>query len=204
MLFSPLVALLALGSFSAVQAIHLSSDRYDKVVDVMHNIARYSWENGTKAQAILESEYPSLSVFSPTAPLPLPASLPSGDISQIIDIAQTTLNNRPQWNVSAHGGRTLLEDGAAADPASLGVAVLLANASTGNATVNGLAYGLAAQQELNYLLYDVPRVSSIHSSIRAQLMNRHPPGPLAIERIKHNVGLILSIWWGDASLRGFY
>lgn len=153
-----------------VRAIHLSDDRYDKVLEVMQNIARYSWENGTKAQALLESEYPSLSVFSPTAPLPLPSSIPSGDISKIIDIAQTTLNNRPNWNVSSNGGRTLLEDGAAADPASLGVAVMLANASTGNAVVNGLSYGDAVEQELDYLLYDVPRVSHNHS---LQFENTH-------------------------------
>lgn len=53
----------------------------------------------------------------------------------------------------------MLEDGAAADPASLGIAVMLANHSTGNAEVNGLRYGDAVEQELNYLLYDVPRVS---------------------------------------------
>jgi hypothetical protein len=127
---------------------------------VLEGISRYSWENGTKAQAILESQYPSLSVFSPTDPLPLPSPLPSGDISQIIDIAQTTLQNRENPSAaSKNGGLGLVPDAAAADPASLGVAVLLANASTGNAQVNGVGYGDAATAQLNYLLYDVPRVS---------------------------------------------
>jgi hypothetical protein len=53
----------------------------------------------------------------------------------------------------------LLQDDAAGDPASLGIAVLLANLTTGDAQVNGVGYGEAATQELSYLLYDVPRVS---------------------------------------------
>lgn len=149
-------ALLLVGS---VRAIELTDGRYEKVVEVLQNIARYSWENGTKAQALLEANYPSLSVFSPTPPFPLPSPLPSGDISGIIDIAQTTLQNRPDDNVTVNGGATLLEDGAAGDPPSLGVAVLLANASTNNQQVNGIGYGDAAREQLNYLLYDVPRVS---------------------------------------------
>jgi rhamnogalacturonyl hydrolase YesR len=57
-------------------------------------------------------------------------------------------------------GWPLLKDDAAGDPASLGVAVLLANATTGDATYNGETYGAAAEAQLNFLLYDVPRVSS--------------------------------------------
>ena len=38
--------------------------------------------------------------------------------------------------------------------------MLLANASTGNGQVNGVGYGDAASEELNYLLYDVGRVSN--------------------------------------------
>lgn len=75
-------------------------------------------------------------------------------------MAQVTMSNRPPSNSSAaaHGGSTLLEDDAAGDPASLGVTILLANASTGNAQVNGVSYNDAAREELNYLLYDVPKV----------------------------------------------
>lgn len=56
-------------------------------------------------------------------------------------------------------GAPLLPDGAAGDPASLGIAVMLANMSTNNAVVNNSAYGDAATSELNYQLYHVPRVS---------------------------------------------
>ena len=141
------------------QAVRLTDSRYDAVVKVLDQISRYSWENGTKAEALLESDYPSLSVFSPTNPFPLPNPLPSGDISKIIDIAATTLRNRPDYEVTAQGGKPLLEDAAAGDPPSLGVAVLMANASTNNGEVDGERYGDAAQEQLRYLLYDVPRVS---------------------------------------------
>lgn len=125
-------------------------------------LTRCSWENGTKSEAILEWTYPTLSVFTSTGnPFPGAGSITSGQISQIIDIAQTTLQNRPASNTSAaaRGGSSLLQDDAAGDPASLGIAVLLANLTTGDAQVNGVGYGDAATQELNYLLYDVPRVS---------------------------------------------
>ena len=77
-----------------------------------------------------------------------------------MSVAQTTMQNRPKTNTSAKalGGSSLLNDGAAGDPASLGIAVLIANASTGNAQVNGVGYGDAATAELHYLLYDVPKV----------------------------------------------
>lgn len=144
---------------SGAQAVRLTDARLDAVADVLQQIARFSWENGTKAQAFLEADYPSLSVFSPTNPFPVPDPLPSGEIPKIIDIAATTLRNRPDDSVSANGGKTLLEDEAAGDPPSLGVAVLLANASTNNGEVDGARYGDAAEEQLRYLLYDVPRVS---------------------------------------------
>jgi len=156
-----------------VSGTHLTDEKLQKVYDVMEAISTESWENGTKAEAILEYTYPSLSVFSPTPPLPLPSPLPSGDIPQIISIAQTTMNNRPASGTSAGTqGSTLLPDGAAADPASLGVTILLANASTGDAQINGVGYGTAASEEIDYLLYDVPRTSSgaiSHRADQAQL-----------------------------------
>ena len=157
MLGRTFITLLAI--LGSTNAIHLTDDRLEKVYTVLQDISRYSWENGTKAEAILEYYHPSLSVFSSTSPLPLPNPLPSGDISRIIDIAQTTLNNRESVDqTSAQGGLGLVPDAAAADPASLGVAVLLANASTNDAQVNGSGYGQAATAQLNYLLYNVPRV----------------------------------------------
>ncbi|WVQ75720.1 hypothetical protein IAR50_005350 [Cryptococcus sp. DSM 104548] len=170
MLRPRLAALLVLAfSLGLVSAEHLSDALQSKVYDVMNQISTHSWENGTKAQAILESTYPSLSIFSPLSPLPLPSSLASSDVSEILSIAQVTLQQRPATNTSveARGGSTLLQDDAAGDPASLGVAVLLANASSGDAQVDGVGYGEAAEAELNYLLYDVPRTSAGAISHRA-------------------------------------
>ncbi|ODN79264.1 hypothetical protein L202_03278 [Cryptococcus amylolentus CBS 6039] len=168
-------ALLALSLvLPLVSAEHLSDSLQSKVYDVMNQISTHSWENGTKAQAILEATYPAYSVFSSSAPLPLPADLSDDDISELIDIAKTTMQQRPATNTSAaaRGGSTLLSDDAAGDPASLGITILLANASTSDAQVNGVGYGEAAEAELNYLLYDVPRTSSgaiSHRADQAQL-----------------------------------
>jgi hypothetical protein len=54
----------------------------------------------------------------------------------------------------------LLKDDAAADPASLGIAVLLAGLDEGNAArnVSGTTYDKAVRDEVEYLLQVVPRV----------------------------------------------
>lgn len=125
------------------------------------DLLRKSWENGTEAEATLEWSYPAYSVFTTTGS-PFPSSLSTNDISDVVQIAQVTLENRPPTNSSGiMGGSSLLEDDAAGDPASLGIAVMLANVSTSNAQVNGIGYAQAATDELNYLLYNVPRVRPI-------------------------------------------
>ena len=160
---SSLITATFLSVSTLTHAIHLTADRLSKVHDLMISLSAASWENGTKAQAILESDYASLSVFSSSA-FPLPNPLPTGDIGPILDIAQVTMNNRPASNTSAAamGGSSLLEDGSSGDPASLGIAVMLADASTGNQQIKGVGYGDAATSELNYLLYDVPKVRTSH------------------------------------------
>ena len=101
-------------------------------------------------------------MFYNASAIPLPNGLDDGDVQELFDVAETTMNNRPASNTSlaSHNGSMLLSDGAAGDPASLGVAVLIANYTSGNAQVKGVGYGDAATSELNYLLYDAPRVSS--------------------------------------------
>lgn len=56
-------------------------------------------------------------------------------------------------------------DGAVGDPASIGVAVLLANWTTSNSS--NIAYATAAGEQLVYLLYDAPRSDSGAISQRA-------------------------------------
>ena len=116
-----------------------------------------SWENGTESMAIVDWDYSYLSVFHPGS-YPLPSGLSSNSISMVVDIAQTTMQNKPP---SSYPAATLLEDGAAGDPASLGLAILLANFTVGNApSFSGTGYGTAADQEVQYLLTSAPRVSS--------------------------------------------
>lgn len=110
---------------------------------------------------MLEREYPSLSVFSATAPFPLPDPIPSQSIPKIMSMAQATMQNRPDADgssVTAPG--SLLEDGSSADPASLLVAIMMAERSVGNEqTIRGVGYGDAAIAQLRYTLQEVPRVS---------------------------------------------
>lgn len=125
-----------------------------------------SWENGTYAQAVIETQYPSFSPFaSSLSPPSSSTSLRQSIPIPIIDIARQTLQNRPTSNSSILNnpmrGQGLLEDGSSADPASLGIAVLMASASDGpgSEVINGVTYEVAAEEELQYQLYNVPRVS---------------------------------------------
>jgi len=55
--------------------------------------------------------------------------------------------------------------GAAGDPPSLGIPVLLANKATNGGTRNHSTYGDAAASQLNFLLYHVPRVRTTQSHL---------------------------------------
>lgn len=131
-----------------------------------------SWENGTKAQALIEFAYQDFSPFSTTFGNPLTElSLSQSIPDEIIDIARTTLQQRPSSSNTSGvvGVGSLLEDGSSADPAALGVSVLLANASAavGTQEVKNVGWGEAAESELRYLLQEVPRNSQGAISHRA-------------------------------------
>ncbi|KAF8734265.1 hypothetical protein AX14_003490 [Amanita brunnescens Koide BX004] len=125
--------------------------------------AQLSWELGTRAQAILSLNAPGFSVYSRTE-LPPPTSADtfgSGNatgLAPFFDIARTTVLSRNQANGGASGPQPLIQgDGSAGDPASIGFAVLLAN-WTGQD--NGqIDYEGAANDQLSYLLLDVPKTS---------------------------------------------
>ncbi|WVW86366.1 hypothetical protein I302_108410 [Kwoniella bestiolae CBS 10118] len=207
------IALLAASSFlvSSVGATHLTDSLLNKVYNVMEEINVASWENGTKSIAILESKYPELTVYSSNSPFQKLDGLKSGQISEIIDIAQTTLQNRPNSNATSSsngtlGGSSLLQDGAAGDPPSLGIAVLLANATTNNEQVKGIGYGDAATSQLNHLLYNVPRTSSgaiSHREDQAQLWSDSVymvPPFLAYYAVLHNNQTLLQEAYRQCSL----
>ncbi|KAJ9120031.1 hypothetical protein QFC22_002928 [Naganishia vaughanmartiniae] len=176
----------------------ISDDQLQKVRDVMEQLCVYrtdasfvlarSWENGTKAQALLEYAYQDFSPFSRTfgnalTDISLSQSVPD----EIIAIARTTLENRPTTSnqtgaaIGGVGIGSLLEDGSSADPASVGVAVLLANASAavGTQEVKNVGWGQAAESELRYLLERVPRNSAgaiSHRADQAQLWGKLAKG----------------------------
>jgi len=122
----------------------------DMVQRNMLNTSILSWEYGTAAQAMLEYNYGSLGIYG-SAPIPLPAGTPPP--TGVTDIAAYVVANRPS-NTTA-----LFLDGSAADPASMGVAVLIANATLGSDASPGSRsnYAQAAADQLSYLLNVAPK-----------------------------------------------
>ncbi|KAI6144251.1 Six-hairpin glycosidase-like protein [Pisolithus tinctorius] len=117
-----------------------------------------SWEYGARAEVLLELNTPSYSVFSPTS-LPPPQQIPSNltsSLSDVIGIAHMIVANRSTSNGNITGPQPLMSDNATGDPASIGVAVLLAN-WTGQGAVDGLDYAGAARDQLEFLLSNVSR-----------------------------------------------
>ncbi|KAG9084711.1 hypothetical protein FRC06_003934 [Ceratobasidium sp. 370] len=141
-------------------------------------------EAAQRRQALLELESPSISVFTATSIPGSPASydssnktstlvpltnaariaLASGELKDVISISNDIVSNRPD------GSLALMKDGSAADPASNGVAVLVAN-WTGTQTIyvkaamltlirdpfQGPDFSSAASDQLTWLLKHVPR-----------------------------------------------
>merc|ERR1712093_27654 len=123
----------------------LSDDTINLVKQRCADAARGSWENGTRAQALLDYDYPMLSVFhDPTIPISPLAGIPT----EVNAIAQYTIANKPSDTLM------FCEDASAADPASLGVSILLANV-----TVEAVDYMAAVEQENSWLLTHAPRAS---------------------------------------------
>lgn len=84
-----------------------------------------SWELGTRAQALLELYAANFSVFDGT--VPPPTTIPSNTTSAIAPVFSIAHNTVSALKNNTGPGPLISGDGAAGDPASLGVAVLLAN-----------------------------------------------------------------------------
>lgn len=116
---------------------------------------RYSWELGTRAQALTEYDTPAYSVLNNTS-LPPSTSAPSS-LFEVLEIAQNVVSNRAQSNGNITGPQALIQDGAAGDPASIGVSVILANwTGLSNSTDD---YAGAAADQIAFLLEKVPQTS---------------------------------------------
>ena len=111
-----------------------------------------SWELGTRAQTLLELDAPLFSVLTSSAlpPTAQPNATETSALSDVYSIAHNVVSGRAASNHNASGPQPLMQDGSAADPASIGVAVLLAN-WTGRSAVDGLDYAGAARDQLNFL-----------------------------------------------------
>ncbi|KAF9452154.1 hypothetical protein P691DRAFT_722454 [Macrolepiota fuliginosa MF-IS2] len=123
--------------------------------------ANRSWELGTAAEALTELSWPALSVFNKTA-FPPPAHLNATlNATDVLAIANRTVSAKPPDSLPL-----IANEGSAADPASIGVAVILANWTLPN--LSNQVYSKAATDQLTYLLEDTPRSESGAISHRAQ------------------------------------
>ncbi|KDQ16545.1 hypothetical protein BOTBODRAFT_144610 [Botryobasidium botryosum FD-172 SS1] len=111
--------------------------------------ASHSWELGTATQTLLEYDWAPLSVFSTDA-IPPPNPLPSNlNAKNVWDITNRVMSQRDP------NSPTLMQDGSAGDPASLGVAIALGYLT--DSTSRRRSYGPAAQAQVYFLLNKVPR-----------------------------------------------
>jgi hypothetical protein len=104
-----------------------------------------SWEIGTHAQVLIEYHTPGFNVMSTNCSFPLPPT--AQNLGVPLRIAQSVVAQKPD-NILP-----LFDDGSAADPASAGHIVLIAN-WTGQRDQD---YAMAAEQQLDYLLNHAPR-----------------------------------------------
>ncbi|PFH46369.1 hypothetical protein AMATHDRAFT_70070 [Amanita thiersii Skay4041] len=157
-----LVTLLMICTPVAVQCQNLTDSQVELISVSLADAAKASWELGTRAQAILSLNATGFSVYSSTS-LPPPTSIEQfGDgnatgLAPLFDIARTTVLNRGASNGNVTGPQPLMKDGSAADPASIGFAVLLANwTQQDESTVD---YVGAAKDQLDFLYQVVPKTS---------------------------------------------
>ncbi|PPQ94912.1 hypothetical protein CVT25_004397 [Psilocybe cyanescens] len=148
-----------LATFAGAQ--NLTDGQIDVVSARLADSALLSWELGTRAQTILELNATEYSVFSSSS-LPPPKTIPSSlasthGIDPFFAIAHQVVANRSTANNNTSGPQAFLPDGSAGDPASIGVAVLLAEWT--NQDNGKLDYAGAAKDQLDFLLNDVPRTS---------------------------------------------
>ncbi|KAF8263731.1 Six-hairpin glycosidase-like protein [Lactarius quietus] len=134
-----------------VSAQGLTGEQIDTVQQLLAEGATHSWELGTRAQALLELSAPSFSVLTPFVPLPPSTSLNSSlnnSLANVFTIAQHAVEVLPPPPSNGSGQPLTQGDGSAGDPASIGVAVLIANWTN----LGGEDYANAATAQIQYLL----------------------------------------------------
>ncbi|GAA6055668.1 hypothetical protein JCM3770_003403 [Rhodotorula araucariae] len=128
----------------------------------LNESATDTWTSGTYMEALLELDYPSLSVFS-SASYPPSSPTPPYEVDSLV--AAWAAQRPSGTNELAH-----VSGGAAADPAALGVGWLVAAAFADEGRKETLL--AQARQEVRYLLEAVPRMSD-------GAISHRPPGESA-------------------------
>ncbi|EIN04180.1 Six-hairpin glycosidase [Punctularia strigosozonata HHB-11173 SS5] len=154
------LALLVISLGARVSAQNLTDDQISLVKARLAQGATHSWELGTRAQALVELDTPTFSVYN--ASVPPPRTAPSS-LNETLAIAQSIVANRSASNHNATGPQPLIQDGAAADPASNIFEVVLAN-WTG---LSDHDYAGAAKDQVDFLFDKVPKTSDGAISHRA-------------------------------------
>ncbi|KAK0206262.1 Six-hairpin glycosidase [Desarmillaria ectypa] len=122
----------------------IDNDTLSLVLNNMVQVSTKSWELGTATEALLEYSYPEFSVFNSSAFPPGHTLNTTYNASGVLDIAYQVVRAKSNTTMS------LVEDTAVGDPASLGIAVLLANWTRTN--TSDTSFSTAAGEELDYLL----------------------------------------------------
>ncbi|KAI0660119.1 Six-hairpin glycosidase-like protein [Cubamyces menziesii] len=142
---------------TCARAQTLTDDQLDAVKARLAEGATHSWEIGTRAEALIEDGTPTYSVLNNTS-LPPPQGQAPSSLDEVISVARSVVEARAASDVQ--GPQPLMDasGGAAGDPPSIGVAVLLAN-WTGAGAQDGHNYAGAAADQLEYLLEKVPKTN---------------------------------------------
>ncbi|KAH9172576.1 glycoside hydrolase family 105 protein [Lactarius sanguifluus] len=133
-----------------VSAQGLTNNQINTVKQLLAEGATHSWELGVRTQALLELSTPSFSVLTPSVLLPPPSSPGSSlndTLADVFTVARNAVAALPPPPTNGTGQPLVLGDGSAGDPASIGIAVLIAN-WTG---LGGENYAAAATAQLEYL-----------------------------------------------------
>ncbi|ORY45851.1 Six-hairpin glycosidase-like protein [Leucosporidium creatinivorum] len=126
----------------------LSTSKTNLIKDLLNTTATKTWEIGTHLQALTEYDYPALAPFYTTFTPPPSTPVASSVLAIISPIVAAKSSSSLQ----------IMPDGSLADPASMGVAVVLANWTSEGATKD--LYESAAEEQLQALLVDTPRTDS--------------------------------------------
>ena len=108
-------------------------------------VATHSWEYGTVFEAILEWEYPNLSIWNKPF-------TPGGDTIPVLDVSKNRALSYVKPFIRTDNITLVDGDGAAGDPAALGIPALLIGKTPGNT-----AYYTAAVRQEQHLVNTVPR-----------------------------------------------